>query len=297
MLTNYRDFMNEQVEKYPEVPMFAYRDLKTNERVEVMPAEFRDQVLALSAYLIKEGFDHKHVVIFSPNSYAYILVRQTIMCCSSVAVLLDVRMEDEELCNLIKDSDSSAIFCSPDSEERAEAFSKATGVAVLYMSKIDEYIEEGKKLRKDGKCLSEDIEIDPDAPALILYTSGTTGRNKGVVHSQRSYITAKVMEYEQDTEATGDSILVLPFTHVMSETSMLNSLFSGHTLYINQNKRRLFDEMESEKPEVMVLVPLFVQTMLDQLWKSIRDKGKEEEIRRKIEKKPQAWQLYAYVQA
>ena len=283
MLTNYRDFMEEHVKKYPAIPMYAYRDDKTGERTEILPSEFKNQVMALSAYLLKEGYEHKHVGIFSPNSYKYILVRQALFCCGCTAVLLDVRMEDQELTGLINDSESCAIFCAPDCEKRAEEFSDKTGAEVLYMSKINEYMKEGSSLRDKGEYMAEDVEIDPDASALILYTSGTTGRNKGVVHSQRSYLTAKVMEYEQDKEATGDSVLVLPFTHVMSETAMLNTLLSGHTLFINQNTRRVFEDIKNEKPEVLVLVPLYVQSLLDQLWKSIRDKGKEEQIRRQIE--------------
>lgn len=283
MLENYRDFMNEQIEKYPNIPMYAYRDQKTGERIEILPAEFKEQVMALCAYLLKEGYEHKHVGILSPNSYLFLLVRQALLCCGCTVVLLDVRMEDEELENLIGDSESCAVFCSADSEKRAEAFSKDTGAAVLYMSKIDEYMEEGKSLRNDGKFMAEDVEIDSDACAFIIYTSGTTGRNKGVMHSQRSYLSAKVMEYEQDRESTGDGILILPMTHVMSETSMLNTLLSGHTLYINQNMRDIFDDIKNERPEVLVLVPLYVQTLMDQLWKSIRDKGKEDKIRKQIE--------------
>ena len=283
MLENYRDLMNEHIEKYPGIPMFAYRDQETGERIDVMPAEFKKQVMALCAYLLKGGFEHKNVGILSPNSYNFLLVRQALLCCGCTVVLLDVRMEDQELENLIKDSESCAVFCSKDSEKRAEVFSGDTGAAVLYMSKIVEYMEEGKCLRDKGEFMAEDVEIDSDAAAFIIYTSGTTGRNKGVVHSQRSYLSAKVMEYEQDRESTGDGILVLPLTHVMSETSMLNTLLSGHTLYINQNVRDIFEDIKSFRPEVLVLVPLYVQTLMDQLWKSIRDKGKEEQIRKQIE--------------
>ena len=283
MLTNYRDFMNEHAEKYPSVPMYIYRDPVTNERIEVFPSEFKDQVLALAAFILKEGYEHKHLGIFSPNSYNYLLVRQALLCCGCTVVFLDIRMENEELVNLIFDSECSAFFTSADGEDRAKELSGAGEVPLLYMSKLPEYIETGKKLREEGKFLAEDVEIDPDAMAFLYYTSGTTGRNKGVMLSQRNYMFDKSMEYEQESYAAGDTILVLPLTHVISETSHLVSLMSGHSLYINHNIRHLFDDIKNERPEFIAVVPLFVQSFMDQLWKSIRDAGKEEQIRKQIE--------------
>ena len=283
MLTNYRDFMNEQLRKFPTVPMYAYIDPDTKKRVEVLPAQFKDQVMGLAAYLLEKGYEHKHVGILSPNSYKYLLVRQALLCCGCTVVFLDIRMETPELIYLVKDSESSAIFSSPDSEERAKELSAAGGAELFYMSRIDEYIETGKKLRDEGKFMAEDVEINPDALAFLYYTSGTTGRNKGVMLSQRSYMFDKCMEYEQEKYAAGDTILVLPLTHVISETSHLTSLMSGHTLFINHNIRHIFDDIFNEKPEVLAVVPLFVQTFMDQLWKNIRDKGIEEQIRKQIE--------------
>ena len=283
ILTNYREFLDERMRNYPTVPMYAYVNPKNKQRVEVLPSQFRDQVMALAAYLLREGYAHKYVALLGANSYHYVLTRQALLSCGCTVVFLDIRMETGELVNLVEDSESCAIFFSEESGAKAAELSTVCQVPLLYMSKIDAYMEVGKKLRGEGKCLAEDVEIDPDALAFLFYTSGTTGRNKGVMLSQRSYIFDKCMEYGQEKEATGDTVLLLPLSHVFAETAHITTLMSGHTVFINQNIRRMFDDIRNEKPQIMVLVPLFVQNLLDCLWKSIRDQGKEEQIRQRIE--------------
>lgn len=282
ILTNYREFLDERIQNYPAVPMYAYRDPAAKKRVEVLPAQFKAQVMALAAYLLREGYEHKHVALLGANSYNYVLARQALLSCGCTVIFLDIRMETGELMNLVVDSESRAIFYSAESEEKAMALSNACRVPLLAMSEINAYMETGQRLRDEGKCLAEDVEIDPDALAFLFYTSGTTGRNKGVMLTQRSYIFDKCMEYGQEKEATGDTVLLLPLSHVFAETAHITTLMSGHTVFINQSARRVFDDIRSERPEVMVLVPLFVQNLLDCLWKSIRDQGKEGEIRRQI---------------
>lgn len=283
ILTNYREFMDAQIRNHPTVPMYAFVDSATKKRTEILPAQFKAHVMALAAYLLQEGYAHQHVALLGANSYRYILARQALLCCGCTVVFLDIRMETGALTELVKDSESCAIFFSPESEAKAAALSKACRVALLHMSKIDAYIETGAALRGAGKCMAEDVDIDPDALAFLFYTSGTTGRNKGVMLTQRSYIFDKCMEYGQEKEATGDTVLLLPLSHVFAETAHITTLMSGHTVYINQSVRRMFDDIRNERPQIMVLVPLFVQNLLDHLWKSIRDQGKEEQIRRQIE--------------
>lgn len=279
---NYRDFMLEHARKFPNVPMYAYNDSKTGERVEIFPEKFSEQVFDLSAYLLSKGYEHKHIGILSPNSYDYILVRQAILCCGCVVVFLDVRLEMEELIYRVEDSESGVIFFSKESEQQAKELSKKCSVPLLDMSLLAEYMEAGKKLREEGKFKAEDVDIDPDALAFLLYTSGTTGRSKGVMLSHNNYMTVTRLDYERGKGTWGDTVLLIPLTHVFSETPHIIALRSGHTLFINTNMRKMFDDIRSERPHVLIVVPLFVQTFMDYLLKSIRDAGKEDKVRQKL---------------
>ena len=77
--------------------------------------------------------------------------------------------------------------------------------------------------------LRRDSEPDPLAPAALAYTSGTTGRPKGVVHSQHNItLPARYSATTSDFDATSVVGVALPFTilNVMA-ISVLPTLFAG----------------------------------------------------------------------
>jgi len=75
----------------------------------------------------------------------------------------------------------------------------------------------------------------PDDRAVMPYTSGTTGRPKGCVHTHRSVMFTAVAAPSWIGSTTPDSVALacLPFFHVTGMQSVMNaSVYAGHTLVI-----------------------------------------------------------------
>lgn len=72
--------------------------------------------------------------------------------------------------------------------------------------------------------------VDPDGAKLLLYTSGTTGRPKGVLHSHNSLARVSQVSYDRWSLSRGDTILMpSPVTHISGYSNGLEQPFLAGT--------------------------------------------------------------------
>ncbi len=128
-------------------------------------------------------------------------------------------------------------YCLEDADARAAAYDGATGDAVPQAAKrlsIDpRRLIVAVDGRGDGVSFATLLDASPvDGPAgvddgaicLMLYTSGTTGRPKGVPRSHRAELAAGVSQVAHHHYRPGESTLgVMPMFHTMGVRSMLSS--------------------------------------------------------------------------
>ena len=115
--------------------------------------------------------------------------------------------------SILKDSKAHLILADSENLAFAEEIADES-VAVLNVEKLD------------VACSSQDprISIDPDSPAYIFYTSGTTGSPKGVVDSHRNVL-HNVLRYTNSLHISHCDRLSL--LHACSSSATVSSLFSA----------------------------------------------------------------------
>jgi malonyl-CoA/methylmalonyl-CoA synthetase len=120
-----------------------------------------------------------------------------------IAVPLHPPHPDAELEYVLSDADVEAVIVSPIHRDRAAGLAARTGARVLDVDKLD------------GPAWSGPSLAAASQPALMIHTSGTTGRPKGVVHTHASVAAQVDALLEAWAWSPEDRILLaLPLNHV-----------------------------------------------------------------------------------
>jgi acyl-CoA synthetase (AMP-forming)/AMP-acid ligase II len=124
------------------------------------------------------------IAILAGNGAEYLGVLYGASLRGSAVVLLNVRLDAESVRYQLEDSDARLMVLDPD-HHRLASESGVFGLPVVTLGAEHRAKFEGVEPAPDGTR-----RPDPDGPFLQLYTSGTTGRPKGCVISQRAWVAA-----------------------------------------------------------------------------------------------------------
>ncbi|HEX3630723.1 MAG TPA: long-chain fatty acid--CoA ligase [Candidatus Dormibacteraeota bacterium] len=182
---------------------------------------------ALIALGINRG---DRVAIYLPNIPEFVVVYYGVLKTGAVAVSINSIFKQHEVAFIVNDSGSRLLFST------AELAAQLKDLEAGGLERVIEVEQSLQQLLERGSAEFRVIEMQRDDPALILYTSGTTGFPKGATLSHGNVVsnTWSVVHhagYRPDDRL----ILFLPLFHVFGQNFIMNACFlAGSTLVLHR---------------------------------------------------------------
>ena len=284
-----RDLIETVGEKYSEKPSFSFRiNPRDPEPTKKSYSELRDDVRGLATELLSRGLGGKHIAVIGKHSYPWIVSYFAILATGSVLVPLDRDWAAEDLATTAAKAEIDFLLIDPDIIDKAPAITEAAAVSEYATLALDgegslgSLVASGKEKLAAGDRAYFEREIDPDVLSLLVFTSGTTGKGKGVMLTQTAILQdlADVIPFIDFGEKT---VNVLPPHHTYgSSVTILGHTSLGIEIYISGGIRYILRELEAEKPEHLILVPLYLETFYRRIQANIKSQGKEKLVARMI---------------
>ena len=272
----------------PQKVLLAELDAGNN-MVEYTAQNIYNEVMALGEGLVAEGLKGAHIAIVSESCCRYVIADISISSGVGVVVPVDVNSPDNLMATLLQKSDADAVLCGADLVELMVQMQKCCPrlKKIITLDRKVEgytYYEEivGKGKTLDGEY--RNVELDLDAPAKILFTSGTTGANKGVVLTNAN-LAANMVNCMDSIMTAGDttSMSVLPMHHATEiNTHIMTRIGSGRLTYVNGNMRNLMKNMKIFKPRLITVVPMIANAFYRNIQAGVKKAGKEEKLQKGI---------------
>lgn len=285
-----REMINASIDKYRN--MVKYRELEDdrNTFIDLTFIQAKKAIEALGTKLISMGLKGSHIAILGENCTAWALSYLAVIGGVGVAVPLDKELSDEELIFQLNKVDCEAIITTktrygtvsrilsrcPDIKTVVVAHSPEPIEGVY---SFDELVDEGKALIKNGDRDYLDAIIDRDELCEIIFTSGTTGANKGVMLCQRNIMQA-LHGATALIKTKGMNISVLPVSHSFECTCQVIATWHfGCTLCFCDNLRHVSECLNAYRPDMSLMVPLMLETMEKQIQIEAKKSGLDKYVR------------------
>lgn len=186
-----------------------------------------------------------------------------------VLVPVQWRLAAPEIAQVIEDAEVQLLFLASDQFDRSEAFCALPGVRKCIAMEAGSGLPSFDAWRDAAAAGPPSVSVDPDAVALQLYTSGTTGTPKGVMLSHRNLLSGRRegmgarMPWNEWLE-DDVNLVALPLGHIGGVGWAIVGYFNGATTIVHRDfvPQNVLDAMAQDGISKMFLVPTAIQMLL-----------------------------------
>ncbi len=284
-ISSVQDMIIKSASKYGD--KIALEDLNPTLIPKLTYAQLLTNVLKFGRSLNSLGINERsHIAVISENRIQWALTYLTAMAFNMVIVPIDKNLPSNEILNIIHESESEAIIFSNTFEnffrEKKDTLLKLKHfISMDLLSAKNDFYSMTELINNSPLIsISELPKINPSELAQIIFTSGSLGRAKGVMLTQKnlaSNLMAMCSLVEMKSE---DKFLsVLPIHHTYECTcGLLCPVYSGCSVHYARSLKTIVDDLQNVKATILLGVPLLYDKMFKKIYKSIQ----EDKIKSKI---------------
>ena len=286
--------LQESVVKYASLAAVKSRD-PSGSISTLTYAELYSSVKELGTGLISIGLaPGMHVAIVAESTHRWLVSDLAVLGSGGVDVPLSARLPDGELEHALAHSDSEmALVESPAILSRVLAMRKrlprlrkimsmdlpgpkphaGSGEERIMIYSWEDVLKKGKAKieRGDRQFDLRAAGVAPSDIATILYTSGTTGRPRGVMLTHGNVMhNVSTVHTSVNPEPGSTWLSILPVWHSFERTVEYCSIyFGGAIAYSQPSDWKIFDDLKTHRPDYLVIVPSHLEAMQKSIEKKV----------------------------
>lgn len=207
-----------------------------------------------------------HVAIYSPNDSRVSLLQLAINAAGMAWISVHPGSSIDANIGLLDKLNCDLIFINPFFGDAIPAIIKAVpNIQIVAMDSINPDIPFIEQWWDPSPSALLDTEFNPQDPAMLQPTGGTTGEPKGVIHTNQS-LEASILTFAQENPALRNSrmLVVAPLTHGAGVWA-LAGLAARSTIYVQSgfNVVSFLESIETNRITSVFLPPTALYAILD----------------------------------
>jgi acetyl-CoA synthetase len=246
------------------------------ERESLTWSEASRQVTQLAEALVGLGVEAgDRVAIFMPMCPAVAVASHACAHIGAVQVPIFSGFAAPAIASRLEDSQAKVVICADWSLRRGKRMDMRTTLDEAGRSAVEHVLEWNRESRSWPEVVTRrpgtlpPLEVDSEAPYLLAYTSGTTGKPKGALHVQGGFLVSIAREAAYQTDVNeGDRIhFATDMGWIMGPWTVVGGGAAGATIVFAEGAPdwpgdRLWRLVESERISMLGVSPTLVRALI-----------------------------------
>jgi long-chain acyl-CoA synthetase len=280
-------FYDRFVECSERWPNNAALELQRHDEIESCTyAELRRMAESVGRWIGEQKLDRgARLAILADNHPRWVAAYLGIIASGCVVVPLDTALHADQVTKLLKDSETSALFCDAKHVAIAQAAGAETKVGLVLMdpdrtsSKVSgAWLGNLPGIFQSGPGKFAPVAASTDDLASLLYTSGTTADPKGVMLTHANFLGEVEAVFNWVDIGPSDTLLgVLPLFHVLAQmANLLLPLVKGsRVVYLETlNTTELLRALRERNITAFAVVPQFFYLIHERIFEEVGKRGR-----------------------